>query len=638
MTQISVMATRIRIPPGAVKRAAPPTLRPVLATLVDAIPSKPDEWIFEVKFDGYRILARIEAKTVRLITRNGHDWTSKLPHLAKALAGMKLRPGWLDGEIVVPGARDETSFQVLQNAFDSAKTGDIVFYLFDVPFYDGYDLTRVPLIERRALLESLLSKRAPPPIRFSEVFNAPPKDLLNSACRIGLEGIIGKRRDSTYDSRRSPDWIKLKCTQRQEFVIGGWTDPKGSRTGLGSLLLGVHDANGALVYAGKVGTGFNDRSLRELRDKLEGLATSRRPFSRPAPGERQVHWVKPDLIAEVTFSEWTCDGHLRHPVFHALRTDKPAKAIVREEPVALLGPDLEEEESGLLSRLKVSNPDRVIDPSTGTTKIDVVRYYSAVGTLMMEHLAGRPVSLLRFPQGIKQHGFFQKHLDRSTMEGVRQLDPALDPDHPPLIEIAEPMGLISAAQWNVIEFHTWNAVKTHIDKPDRITFDLDPGTGVAWSTIKEVAGLLRSLLTEMELPAFLKTSGGKGLHVVTPIRRQHDWDTIKNFSRAVVGHLARTVPQLVVAKSGAKNRVGRIYVDYLRNGFGATTVSAWSVRARPGLGISVPISWAELSILKSSAHWTVRNIEGRLETGNTPWKDYGRSAKSITAAMRRLDR
>jgi bifunctional non-homologous end joining protein LigD len=629
------MATKIRIPSGAVKRAAPPTLRPMLATLVGAIPSHPDNWAFEAKLDGYRLLARIDSKSVRLITRNGHDWTSKLPHLAKGLAGMKLKPGWLDGEIVVPGKRGDTSFQVLQNAFDSAQTGDIVFYLFDVPFYDGHDLTRVPLIERRALLESLLSKTAAP-IRFSEVFDAPPNELLSSACKIGLEGIIGKRKDSSYASRRSPDWIKLKCSQRQEFVIGGWTDPKGSRTGLGSLLLGVHNADGELIYAGKVGTGFNDRSLRQLHDKLKSLRTAKRPFRDTTPGERHVHWVKPKMIAEVTFSEWTHGGHLRHPVFHALRTDKPAKAIVREEPVSLLGPDLEEEAPGVPSRLKVSNPDRVSDPSTKATKIDVVRYYGLVGELMMEHLAARPVSLLRFPQGINRPGFFQKHLERSTLEGVRQLDKSLDPDHPPLLEIAEPLGLLSAAQWNVIEFHAWNAVKTNIDKPDRITFDLDPGKGVEWSTIQEVARLLRSFLTEAGLPGFLKTSGGKGLHVVTPIRRQHDWDTVKDFSRAIVEHLARTFPKLVVAKSGERNRVGKIYIDYLRNGFGATTVSAWSLRARPGLGISVPISWTELSDVKTAAQWTLQNIADRLKTGNAPWTDYARSAKSITGAMKRL--
>ena len=339
----------------------------------------------------------------------------------------------------------------------------------------------------------------------------------------------------------------------------------------------------------------------------------------------------------MTFSEWTHGGHLRHPVFHGLRIDKHPDKIVREEPAHLLGPDLEEATPEVLSRIKISNPDRVIDSSTDATKLDVVRHYASVGTLMMEHLAGRPVSLVRYPQGIKRQGFFQKHLERASLEGVRQLDPRLDPDHPPLIEVAEPVGLVSAAQMNVIEFHTWNAVKTHIGKPDRITLDLDPGTGVEWSTMLKVAELLQSLLTELDLPVFLKTSGGKGLHVVTPIRPQYDWDTVKDFSRAIVEHLARNFPKLVVAKSGARNRVGRTFIDYLRNGFGATTVAAWSVRARPGLGVSVPVSWAELATLKSAAQWTVRNVGDRLQIGNAPWKDYSRSARSITAAMKRLD-
>jgi bifunctional non-homologous end joining protein LigD len=265
-----------------------------------------------------------------------------------------------------------------------------------------------------------------------------------------------------------------------------------------------------------------------------------------------------------------------------------------------------------------------------------VRYYASVGALMIEHLAGRPVSLVRYPQGIKRPGFFQKHLERATLEGVRELDPRLDPAHPPLIEVAGPEGLISAAQMNVIEFHTWNARKTQIDKPDRITLDLDPGEGVEWSTVQQVTGLLRSFLADLGLPAYLKTSGGKGLHVVTPIRPQHDWDTVKEFSRAIVEHMARNLSQLVVAKSGAKNRVGRIFIDYLRNGFGATTVAAWSLRARPGLGVSVPVSWAELPTLESAAHWTLRGVGDRLKTGNTPWKDYAGSARSITAAMKRL--
>lgn len=623
-----------RRPAGAVKRAAPSTLKPLLATLVDHPPAQPDDWSYEVKFDGYRILAKVEAKRVRLFTRNGNDWTDKLEHLARALESLSLKPGWLDGEIVMLAANGATSFQKLQNAFDSEHTEDIHYFVFDLPYYDGLDLTQVPLDERRALLRPLLQD-APSSIRFSEAFDAAPKDLVTSACKLGLEGIIGKRRQSFYSSRRSPDWIKLKCSQRQEFVVGGWTDPQGSRTGLGALLLGVHDAKGKLVYAGKVGTGFNANSLSELSAKLKKLAASESPFSKRVP-ERSVHWVKPTLVAEVTFSEWTGEGHLRHPVFHALRTDKRARSIIREEPVAPLGPDAEEPVSLIPAQLKVSSPERVVDATTGITKIELIRYYALVGELMMEHVGGRPVSFLRAPQGIRKPMFFQKHSGQHEMEGVKLLSRKIDPAHPPYMEIASALGLLSAAQMNVIEFHTWNATRPVYNRPDRLVFDLDPGKGVRWQSVLECAQLMRSFLEELGLPAFLKTSGGKGLHVVTPVKPQFDWDTSKAFSKAIVTHMAKTLPQQLVAKSGPRNRVGKVFIDYLRNGFGATTVSAWSARARPGLGISVPVDWSELEALEGGDQWSVKTAHERLATGNQPWSEFSTSAVPLNDAMKAL--
>ncbi|MEO6079565.1 MAG: DNA ligase D [Steroidobacteraceae bacterium] len=624
------------MPQGAVKAAAPASLKPMLATLVDQPPPSPEGWIYEVKFDGYRILAKIETRRVRLITRNGHDWTDKLSHLSETLQSMALKPGWLDGEIVMLNEAGASSFQDLQNAFDSARTTDIACFFFDLPFYDGHDLTAVPLVERRTFLQSIL-EGAPAPIRFSDAFDAAPDDLVTSACKLGLEGIIGKRRDSIYNSRRSPDWIKLKCGHRQEFVVGGWTEPKGSRAGLGALLLGVHNAAGKLVYAGKVGSGFNEKSLAHISGKLKPLATSSSPFQNRVALAGNVHWVKPRLVAEVTFSQWTGGGQLRHPVFHALRTDKPASAIVKEDPVIALGPDVEEPQSRIPPRLKVSNPERIVDATTGISKIEIIRYYALVGELMMEHLRGRPVSLVKAPKGIKQPTFFQKHAEKFQMEGVVSLDRKLDPEHPPYLEIVSPMGLLSSAQMNVIEFHTWNAVKSRFHKPDRMVFDLDPGEGTPWSAVQNGAELMRSFLGELKLPAFLKTSGGKGLHVVTPITPQFDWDTVKDFSEAIVTHMATTLPKLFVAKSGPKNRIGKVFIDYLRNGFGATTVCAWSARARPGLGISVPVAWSELPKLKSAAQWSVKTGQQRLAEGNQPWQDYSSSATPLAAAMKALD-
>jgi bifunctional non-homologous end joining protein LigD len=631
---------------GAVKVPLPLTLQPELATLVDEPPGNPADWVYEIKFDGYRMLARKDAAEVRLITRNGNDWSHKLPHLVKAISKMKLQSGWLDGEIAMLNDNGLPDFQSLQNAFESEKTRNIVYYLFDMPFSNGYDLRSVPLVERRALLKRLFEQAVPDPVRFSDVFEAAPGDIVASACRLGLEGVIGKRKNSSYVSRRSDDWIKLKCSQRQEFVIGGYTDPKGSRTGIGSLLLGFYDEEKKLRYAGNVGTGFSDYALRDLKEKLDKIAGDRSPFDIAAGIDRKAHWVKPTLVAEVSFGEWTRHGHIRHSVFQGLRVDKKPAAVGRERAVhppagksaaaggakRTAGPAA----SAIPSSLKVTHPERVVDPSSGITKIEVVRYYALVADLMLEHLKGRPVSLVRAPDGISGQLFFQKHWEKENIDGVNQLDRDLDRDHQPLLEIATAGGLLGAVQMNVLEFHTWNAKKDVIDKPDRITFDLDPGEGVEWARIQESAQLVRVFLKQLKLESFLKTSGGKGLHVVVPIKRLNGWDTVKDFSQAVVQHLAETIPQRFVAKSGPRNRVGKIFIDYLRNGFGATTVAAWSVRARSGLGVSVPLAWEELESLTSGARWSVSNIHERLDRGNEPWREYEALKQSISPAMKIL--
>jgi bifunctional non-homologous end joining protein LigD len=644
------------------KAALPATLAPELATLVDTPPSAPDDWLFEIKFDGYRILARVAGKEIKLFTRNGNDWTHKLQPLHAALLKMKLPDGWYDGEIVVHDAEGRPDFGLLQQSFDDEKTGGIVYFLFDAPFLDGYDLRGVPLAQRRELLAKVMEKRATDMVRFSVELQAPPAEMVAAACKMGLEGIIGKRRDSLYTSRRSGDWIKLKCGQRQEFVIGGYTDPQGARTGIGSLLLGTHDKDGKLHYAGNVGSGFNEQSLAELKKKLERLAAAESPFASSRVIAKKAHWVKPTLVAEVSFGEWTRSGSIRHPVFQGLRNDKPPRMVTREQPAHMedLVHDIAEERAAgarasgkgrtaaraqaggdalqgkLPESLKVTNPERVIDADSGTTKLALVRYYALVGELMMAHLKDRPVALVRAPAGVGGELFFQKHADVTKMPGLKHLDPALDPDHPAMLAVASAEGLLSAAQWNVVEIHTQNAVARTYEKPNRMIFDLDPGKGVEWPAIQEAAQLMHAFLDELELPAFLKTSGGKGLHVVVPLKPFYDWDTVKAFSQAIVEHMAQTLPERFVFKSGPKNRVGKIYIDYLRNGRGATTVCAWSARSRPGLGISVPVRWEELGKLKGGDHWTVGTVHTRLDEGNAPWDGYAEAAKSITAAMKVL--
>ena len=628
--------------PAAPASALPATLTPQLATLVDGPPADAKDWIFELKFDGYRILARSDGKDIALVTRNGNDWTHKLGKLRQALEKMGLPPGWYDGEIVVNGKDGQPSFGALQQAFDKEATSDIVYYLFDVPYFDGHDLRGQPVEARRALLGQLLDQLPKSPlVRFSDELDATPAKLLATACKLGLEGVIGKRRGSRYTARRSNEWIKLKCGLRQEFVIGGFTEPQGARSGIGSLLLGTHDKEGKLHYAGNVGSGFDQDALLDLRRQLDALIVETSPYAGKAGGVRRPIWVKPTLVAEVSFAQWTSAGAVRHGVFHGLRTDKPASAIVRERPQAVSAkkepsmPDAKPS-SILPASLKITNPDRVIDKQSGATKIDLVRYYALVGKLMLLHLRGRPVSLVRAPSGVGGELFFQKHAEVSKMPGVKQLDAKLDPEHPPMLEVASAQGLLSAAQWNVVEFHTQNALAKAYELPNRMVFDLDPGKGVGWPAIRESAVLLRAFLTELGLPAFLKTSGGKGLHVVVPIRPKHDWDTVKAFSQAIVAHMAELIPKRFVVKSGPANRVGKIFIDYLRNGRGATTVAAWSVRTRPGLGISVPLAWEELDKLKAADQWNVSNVHSLLDVGNMPWDGYARSAKGLDAAMKKL--
>jgi len=623
----------------------PAHLKPQLATLVDGVPHHAPDWLYEMKFDGYRLVVRIEGDDVRLYTRNGHDWSAKLPHLVEAFRALPAKWAWVDGEIVMLDREGIPNFQALQNAFDGERTQDIVFYAFDLPFIGQRDLRQEPLTVRRALLQQLMDTTEDDYLRFSEALEAAPSDLVATACKMGLEGIMAKRLSSPYVSRRTNTWVKVKCARRQEFAIVGYTAPKGSRAGLGALLLAVTEQDGSLRYAGKVGTGFDDASLVSLQKRLASIETDKKPVAN-APAAGGVRWVKPELIAEVSFGEWTGGGHIRHSVFRGLRQDKPVRAISREKAVPVkdiegdavaTNPASKAAPASKASRAKggkLTNPDRVIDPSTKLTKLDLARYYALVAPLMLEHLKGRPVSFLRAPAGIQGEFFFQKHLE-AAMPGVKSLPAKLDPDHPPLLEVPTAEAILSAVQMNVVEFHTWNAVKTSIGKPDRMLFDLDPGEGVQWPAMQQAANLVRVLLEEIGLKAWLKTSGGKGLHVVVPLRKQYDWDTVKRFSQVIVQHLARTLPQLFVAKSGPKNRVGKIFADYLRNGFGATTVCAWSARARPGLGVSVPVKWEELDKLTGGAHWTIQDIHARLDAGNTPWDDY--APQSLAPAMSAME-
>ncbi|WP_448092512.1 DNA ligase D [Pseudomonas lini] len=630
---------------GARKAKLPELLKPELATLVESAPS--GEWSYEIKFDGYRIMARIDHDEVKLFTRNGHDWTHKLPGQAEALTALGLKSAWLDGEMVVANEQGVPDFQALQNAFDSGSSASIVYYLFDLPYLNGVDLREVPVEERRAALATVLKPNENSLLRFSDAFDESPEALLNSACEMQMEGLIGKRLGSPYVSRRTSDWIKLKCKHRQEFVVVGFTDPKGARSAFGALLLGLHDRDsGELRYAGKVGTGFNEATLKRIYEQLKPLQMKKPSVVNPPSGfeAKGVHWLKPTLLAEVAFAEMTKDGSVRQAVFHGLRDDKPAEEITEELPNTVKTSATKKKTAqaapapsqiGLASgKVRITHPDRVIDASSGTTKMQLAEYYASVAEWILPQLKDRPVALVRAPDGIAGELFFQKNAERLAIPGIVTLDKALTGQ--PVMIINNAKALIGAVQMSTVELHTWNATSVDLDKPDRFVLDLDPDPALPWKSMIEATQLTLTVLDELGLKAFLKTSGGKGIHLVVPLTRKHGWDEVKDFSHAIVSHMAKLLPDRFSAVSGPKNRIGRIFIDYLRNGLGATTICAYAVRTREGLPVSVPIFREEVAELKGGNQWNVHNVHERLaEIGDEPWAELKKTRQTITAEMRR---
>ncbi|WP_321789273.1 DNA ligase D [Paraburkholderia sp. J94] len=648
---------------GAVRAALPEALAPQLATPADVSP-KGDDWLYELKFDGYRVLARVDRgakgkNAVRIFTRAGLDWSAKFPRQVQALGALDIHSAWLDGEAVVLDAQGVPDFQALQNAFDEGHEDAIVFWLFDLPWLDGVDLRKVPLETRRAQLAALLERNGQDALRFSAAFEGDPEDLLQAACAANLEGLVAKRRESAYTSTRSASWLKLRCARRQEFVIGGYTEPAGSRTGFGALIIGVYDEAGALHYAGRVGTGFDTAMLEKLARELKTRSRKTTPFAAVPAAERRanVHWVQPELVAEVRFKTWTSAGVVRQASFAGLRRDKAPESIVREpqsppvntksalkatskraSPAAHKSHDKprDKEDANVdteVSGVRITHPERVIDERSGTRKIDLVHYFEWIAPRLLPQLRNRPVALVRAPKGVGGELFFQKHASQLQIPHATQ-HAGLDPGHAPLLTLDSLTALIGAAQMDTIELHTWNALAKQIEKPDRLIFDLDPDPSLDWSRMLEAAQLTRDLLDALGLRSWCKTSGGKGLHVVVPITRHSGWDEAKDFAQAVARHMAATLPDRFSAKMGPQNRKGRIFVDYLRNARGATAIEAYAPRARPGLGVSTPIAWDELARVTSGDQWNVANLHKRLDALRTdPWHDYADAKQRITAAM-----
>jgi bifunctional non-homologous end joining protein LigD len=570
------------------------------------------------------------------MSRNGKDWSDRFAPIARSLSGLKADAVLLDGEVVSLAEDGRTDFQALQNHIKSGKAESLVYYVFDLLHLDGADLTPLPLTERKAALERLVKTLGRQDrIRFSDHVVGHGAEVLAQAERLKLEGVIAKRADSPYRAGRGKDWLKIKVIASQEFVIGGWTDPGGSRKGLGALLIGVHE-DGGLRYAGRVGTGFNDQSLRDLAARFKKLAVSRSPFIDKPPGVTgTIHYVKPQLVAEVDFTEWTRDGHLRHPSFKGLREDKPARAVVRERRVAPPAPAVASAPAPRVAAsrrlgkgdaevggVRMTHPDRVIWPALKITKRELAEYYLKVADRMLPHVADRPLMILRCPSGIAGQSFFQKNAGPTVPRGIGTVkipdEKHGGPDSTYLtLESAE--GLVQLVQLGVVEIHVWGSRARTLEKPDRIVFDLDPDPTVPWKKVVEGALRVRAALEGLSLKTFLKTTGGKGLHVVAPLEPQLRWAEIKELTHQVSLAVVQSDPKGFTANMAKVKRGGKIFLDYLRNGRGATWVAPYSARAREGAGVSMPIEWSALTKV-DPASFNVRALLGAKKLPADAWK------------------
>jgi bifunctional non-homologous end joining protein LigD len=630
------------------KRRPPEWVAPQLATLAAEAPPGAD-WVHEIKYDGFRLQAWLDGRTVRLLTRNRKDWTTRFPTVAAELADLGLDGTILDGEVVVELEDGVTSFQALQNAMREPGGGQLRFWVFDAPWLEGEELARQPLLERKRRLKSVLGGAGKAAVRYSDHVQGDGPAFFGSACEHGLEGIICKRAAAPYRSGRGSDWLKVKCMREQEFVIGGFTEPSGSRQGLGALHVGTFDADRRLVYRGKVGTGFSDATLRDLRRRLAPLAVPTSPFSQGPRGAaaRVSTWVEPRLVAQVRFTELTDDGRLRHPAFLGLRNDKDASDVTLEVPSEPAAPVAKTASRAgrrhpfgaptQIRGISLSNPDKVLYPEQGVTKVELAFYYEAVAEWMLPHISARPLTLVRCPSGHHAHCFYQKHFDRDSVPPPLRLVELEERDGPALYGVLNSVpGLISMVQLGALELHTWNSRADRPERPDRFVIDLDPDPGVEWDAVVDAALNVRELMTGLGLESFLKTTGGKGLHVVVPLVRRAEWGEVRDFSRAAASLLARAAPDRYTLEMSKRKRKGRILLDWQRNTRGATAVEAYSTRARPGAPVAAPIHWDELAEGVRANTFTVRNMAARMAVlREDPWKEMGAMRQSLTAPMKR---
>ena len=633
----------------APEEALPTFISPELAQPASN-PPKAVGWVHELKLDGYRIQVRKDEARVRLLTRTGLDWTHRMRPIAQQIKDIPAASAILDGEVVVLGEDGLSSFADLQSAFQEGARKPLTYFAFDLLHLDRHNLRGLPLVDRKALLAQLLQS-VDGGVRFSEHLEADGERVLRKACELGAEGIISKRAASPYVSGRGGDWIKLKCLQEQEFVVGGFTEPSNGSHGIGALLLGYYDA-GKFVYAGRTGTGFTEKTHKILRDQLDKLRQTATPFDNP-PAEARTGaiWVKPTLVAQVNFANWTADGVVRHAAFKGLREDMSAREVGREEAVEPIvptkprttkrashaeSPEVVGEESRAISSkkgtkpasehapIRLTHPDKILDARSQLTKQQIADYYWSIAPFMLPYVADRPLSLVRCPEGTGHPCFFQKHVNHALPPGLKSVDV---PDKKTgkveaYITLLTPEALAGLAQMGVLEIHPWGSKNNDLEHPDLIIFDLDPDEEISWRTLADSAAEVRSYLVDLGLKSFLKSTGGKGLHIVIPIEPKHDWSAIKQFAHSFALAIEQQRPNLYLSKMSKAARKGRIFVDYLRNERGSTAVAPYSPRARSGTTVALPLSWTDLKLPERPVFQVANFEEWQHRLNPNPWKDF----------------
>jgi bifunctional non-homologous end joining protein LigD len=615
---------------GARKKLLPTFVEPCQASPCDKPPSG-SKWVHEIKYDGYRIQARIDGDKIKLLTRKNLDWTDRFGRIAKTLAALHLGSALLDGEIVVEEANGIATFNGLQADLSSGRQDRMRYHVFDLLYCDGFDLTRATLVDRKSLLAQVLAGLpAGSSIRFSEHLEADGPTMFEHAGRLGLEGIISKRRDLPYRSGRSEDWLKSKCVERQEFVVLGYSPSSVAAGAVGALLLGYYEG-GKLMYAGRVGTGWSGTEAQKLKEKLETTAAAKPAFGKPLPDgvdNKGVRWSTPRLVVDIQHRGWTADGLIRQSSFKGVREDKSADEVVLEEKPGVAKAEKRRAKTGAggaIAGVRLTHPDRLLWDE-GVSKQALAEFYAEIADHVLPHIAGRVLSVVRAPSGAQAKSFFAKHR-WAGLAHVREIDVG---EAEPMIAIDDLAGLISLVQGGTVEIHPWGSLARDLERPDRLIFDLDPGEDVAWRDVIAGAQALRRELEDIGLDSFVKTSGGKGLHVVVPIEPRLDWDTAKAFTQSVAEKMSRDHRDRYVAIMSKRARRGRIFIDYLRNGRGATAVAAFSTRARPLAPVSTPIAWDELSEGLRPDHFTIDNLRERLDfLRRDPWEGFFKAKQRI---------